>query len=118
MKLNQIDQIIENFFSSNAVKNIFDNIRNLTLSTIVLIAGNFLLVTVVPASDTPQLVTIYGNALIYSGFLLMLLCVINGYVLLKKSGISVIKARLISIAYFFLTIAFFVTLLKQKGFTV
>jgi len=43
MKLNQNIQALENFFASNAVKNIFDNIRNLVLSTVVLIAGNFLL---------------------------------------------------------------------------
>ena len=117
MKLNQNIQALENFFASNAVKNIFDNIRNLVLSTVVLIAGNFLLVTIVPVSESPQRIAVFGQALRLIGFLLLFLCVFHGYYLLKRAGISIAIARLFSVAYFSLAVVFFFALLRSKGFT-
>ena len=106
------------FFGSNAIKNIFDNIRNLGLSTAVLIAGNYLFVTISPDSNSPWIPLILGRTLIVCGFLLLALCVSHGYYLLKETGISAIVARLISFIYGLLAVVFFLTLLRSKGITV
>lgn len=117
MKLNQNIQALEIFFASNAVKNIFDNIRNLMLSTAVLITGKFLLITIMPISESPQLVAMYGQALSCIGFLLLLICVLHGYYLLKKAGIPKVVAILFSSAYIILATMFFIAVLRSKGFT-
>jgi hypothetical protein len=116
MNLNQIRDALEEFLVSSAVKNIFDNIRNLVLSSVVLVAGNFLRTTA-PISVSPRFNEVLGEMLISCGFLLMFLCTTHGYILLTKSGISIFVARIITGVYLGLSVIFFLALLSSKGIT-
>lgn len=115
MRMRKDNPLLEKFFASNAIKNIFDNIRNLMLSTAVLISGHYLWFTIAPDSISPWIPSLFGRMLIVGGALLLILCVLNGYDLLKKAGTSVVIARSISLVYASLAVVFFMALLRSKG---
>lgn len=108
---------IEKFFASDAVKYIFDNIRNLGLSAVVLITGSYLVTTVTPTAQWPGATSSFGYTLILCGFILMITCTLHGYFLLKKSMLPLLASMLISFIYFVLATLLFITTLKAKGIT-
>lgn len=106
---------IERFFASDAVKNIFDNIRNLGLSAVVLTTGSYLVNTLSPDAVWKETISYFGYTLIACGFLLLFICALHGYFLLKKTVLPLLASKLIVLIYFCLAILLFITMLRQKG---
>lgn len=110
-----IEERLEKLFASNFTKQIFDTIRNLSLSALVLMAGQYLLITIVPISGSRQLTAVMGNTLTVCGLLLMILCVLQGYSDIRKS-IRRSVALLFAAFYLAIGIIFFATLVRKGGF--
>lgn len=110
-----IEEKLNKVFASNFTKQVFDTIRNLSLAALVLMAGQYLLITIVPISDSRQTTAAMGNTLTICGFLLMILCVLQGYYDLRKS-IRRSAALLFASFYFAMGTIFFATLVRKGGF--
>jgi hypothetical protein len=88
MDINKDIPIVNAFFESTAVKDIFDNLRNLLICGAIAATGVYINNEVASGSTIPIIFSCLGWGLIVLSFVLTCISLLHGYFLLKKNVIS------------------------------
>lgn len=76
---------LDRFFESSAIKDTFDNLRNVLISSTVLVAGFYLIEKVSPKALWEIAVLGLGGSLVLTGVLLFIICALDGHYKITKN---------------------------------
>jgi len=103
----------KDFFESDAIKNIFDNVSRLIISAAVIFAGNTLQIRELYDAHNRFIIHSVGNILIMVGGFLLLLNILHAY--FKARKVHPRAALLILASYVVLAIFLVTSILYSRG---
>jgi hypothetical protein len=115
MDINKEIPIVNAFFESTAVMDIFDNLRNLLICGAVAATGVYINNEVASGSTIPIILSCFGWGLIALSFVLTCISLFHGYHLLKKNVISKVLFFVITGVYFEFSILLVLRFYWQMG---
>ncbi|MNZ56030.1 hypothetical protein D3C78_739680 [compost metagenome] len=105
-------------FESGVIKDIFDNIRNVIISSAVLVSGYYLSSKVSPKAIWSGTAFAFGCVLILVGLVLFIACALDGHYKISKLIKKPLRKWPAVVFYLFLAVIILASTLHSNGVTI